>query len=131
MRVVRRRLWWHQGANSGKFRDHHSQNFKPSRTPESPHKCLIQKFPNFEIFIRMKFGGLYPFFGSILSGGPALSTLWISASRSGPVPVLSPSGLEPRTGPVPESFRNQGPRTRTAKKRSKPVVTGSVINTLK
>ena len=48
----------------------------------------------------------------------------ISASRSGPVPVLSPSGLEPRTGPVPESFRNQGPRTRTAKNRKKPVQTG-------
>ena len=47
------------------------------RTPESPHKCLIQKFPNFAIFIRMKFGGLYPFFGSILSGGPALSALWL------------------------------------------------------
>ena len=36
-----------------------------------------------------------------------------------------------RSGPVPESFRNQGPRTRTAKNRKKPVVTGSVINTLK
>ena len=34
-------------------------------------------------------------------------------------------------GPVPESFRNQGPRTRTAKNGSKPVVTDSVINTLK
>ena len=48
----------------------------------------------------------------------------ISASRSGPVPVLSPSGLETRTGPVPESFRNQGLRTRTAKNRKKPVQTG-------
>ena len=47
-----------------------------------------------------------------------------SASRSGPVPVLSPSGLEPRTGPVPESFRNQGPRTRTAKNRKKPQKNG-------
>ena len=36
-----------------------------------------------------------------------------------------------RSGPVPESFINQGPRTRTAKNRKKPVVTGSVINTLK
>jgi hypothetical protein len=47
-----------------------------------------------------------------------------SASRSGPVPVLSPSGLEPGTEPVPESFRNQGPRTRTAKNRKKPQKTG-------
>jgi hypothetical protein len=57
-----------------------------------------------------------------------------SASRSGPVPVLSPSGFEPGTEPVPESFRNQGPRTRIAKnrkKRSKPVTTGPVTNTLK
>ena len=57
-----------------------------------------------------------------------------SASRSGPVPVLSPSGIKPWTGPVLESFRNQGPWTRTAKnckKLQKPVVTGSVINTLK
>ena len=52
------------------------------------------------------------------------STILASASRSGPVLVLSPSGLEPRTGPVPESFRNQGPRTRTAKNRKKPVQTG-------
>jgi hypothetical protein len=51
-------------------------------------------------------------------------TIIISASRSGPVPVLSPSGLEPGTKPVPESFRNQGPRTRTAKNRKKPVQTG-------
>jgi hypothetical protein len=43
-----------------------------------------------------------------------------SASRSGPVQVLSPSGLEP----VPESFRNQGPRTKTAKNRKKTVQTG-------
>ena len=60
-----------------------------------------------------------------------IGTAVTSASRSGPVPVLSPSGLKPRTGPVPESFRNQGPRTRTAKNGKKPVVTGSVVNTLK
>ena len=47
-----------------------------------------------------------------------------SASRSGPVPVLSLSGLKPWTGPVPESFRNQGPWTTTAKNRKKPVQTG-------
>ena len=51
------------------------------------------------------------------------STVFNSASRSNPVPVLSPSGLKPRTGPVPESFRNQGPRTRTTKNRKKPVQT--------
>ena len=45
-----------------------------------------------------------------------------SASRSGPDPVLGPSGLEPRTGPVPESFRNQGPQIRTVKNCKKPVL---------
>jgi hypothetical protein len=35
-----------------------------------------------------------------------VAELRLSASRSGPVPVLSPSGLEPGTEPVPESFRN-------------------------
>ena len=55
----------------------HWHGLSRCRTPESPHKCLRQKRPNFVIFIRMKFGGLYPFFGSILSGGPALSALWI------------------------------------------------------
>ena len=47
-----------------------------------------------------------------LNGDPITS----SASRSGLVPVLSPSGPGPQ---------------KTAENRSKPVVTGSVINTLK
>ena len=47
-----------------------------------------------------------------------------SALKSGPVSVLLPFLEGPRTGPVPESFRIQEPRTRTAKNRKKPVVTG-------
>ena len=42
----------------------------------------------------------------------------------GPVSVFLPFLERPRLGPVPESFRTQGPRTGTAKNRKKPVVTG-------
>ena len=48
----------------------------------------------------------------------------ISALKSSLVSVLLPFLEGPRTRPVPESFRIQEPRTRTAKKRKKPVVTG-------
>ena len=48
----------------------------------------------------------------------------ISALKSGPVSVLLPFLEGPRTGPVSESFRIQELRTRTAKNRKKPVVTG-------
>ena len=47
-----------------------------------------------------------------------------SALKSGPVSVLLPFLEGPRTGPVPESFRMQEPRTGTAKNRKKPVETG-------
>ena len=59
----------------------------------------------------------------------ALSTA--SALKSGPVSVLLPFLEGPRTGPVPESFRMQEPRTGTVKNRSKLVVTGLGMNTLK
>jgi hypothetical protein len=47
-----------------------------------------------------------------------------SALKSGPVSVLLPFLEGPQTGPVPESFRIQEPRTGTAKNRKKPVQTG-------
>ena len=46
-----------------------------------------------------------------------------SALKSGPVSVLLPFLEELKTGPVPETFRIQEPRTRTTKNRKKPVVT--------
>ena len=54
-----------------------------------------------------------------------------SALKSGPVSVLLPFLEGPQTGPVPESFRMQEPRTGTAKNRKKLVVTGLGMNTLK
>ena len=57
-----------------------------------------------------------------------------SALKSGPVTpvsVLLPFLEGPRTGPVPESFRMQEPWTGTAKNRSKLVVTGLGMNTIK
>ena len=47
-----------------------------------------------------------------------------SALKSGPVSVLLPFLDGPRTGPVPESFRIQEPRTGTEKNRKKPQKTG-------
>ena len=47
-----------------------------------------------------------------------------SALKSGPVSVLLPFLEGPRTGPVPEGFRMQEPRTGTAKNRKKLVITG-------
>jgi hypothetical protein len=54
--------------------------------------------------------------GWIWSGVESLSS---SALKSGPVSVLMPFLEGPRTGPVPESFRIQEPRTGTAKNRKK------------
>ena len=51
-----------------------------------------------------------------------------SALKSGPVSVLLPFLEGPRTGPVPEGFRMQEPRTKTAKNRKKPVVTSLGMN---
>ena len=51
-------------------------------------------------------------------------SLVISALKSGPVSVQLPFLEGPRTGPVPESFRMQEPRTGTTKNRKKPVKTG-------
>ena len=48
----------------------------------------------------------------------------ISALKSGPVSVLLPFLEGPQSGPVPEGFRMQEPRTGTAKNRKKPVITG-------
>ena len=49
-----------------------------------------------------------------------------SALKSGPVSVLLPFLEGPRTGPVPEGFRMQEPRTGTAKNRKKLVVTSAL-----
>ena len=59
------------------------------------------------------------------------SNIVISALKSGLVSVLLPFLEGPRIGPVPESFRMQEPWTRTAKNRSKLVVTGLGMNTIK
>ena len=59
------------------------------------------------------------------------SQLISSALKSGPVSVLLPflEGLQ--TGPVPEGFRMQEPRTGTAKNCKKTVVTSLGMNIIK
>ena len=60
-----------------------------------------------------------------MAGGGVSSLLGaFSALKSGPVPVPLPFLEGPQTGPVPESFIIQEPRTGTAKNRKKPVQTG-------
>jgi hypothetical protein len=63
------------------------------------------------------------------------SVMWVSipdsALKSGPVSVLGPPRLEPRTGPVLLYSRMSEPQTgpkKTAKNRSKPVLTGPGLN---
>ena len=56
--------------------------------------------------------------GSSLADAPAVPAIATAVS------MVAKGGSASRSGPVPESFRNQGPQTRTAKNRKKPVQTG-------
>ena len=69
--------------------------------------------------------------GSKMSGESLGWSVMSSALKSGPVLVLLPFLEGPQTGPVSESFRMQEPWTGTAKNRTKLVVTGLRMNTIK